>query len=183
LKSSFTQSKYSSCLSIIGMFSTMVACKHESFTCSLCSLYLKAMYEAMQLFLNRNIEPKMGALVIGKMVPCTCPCTASWQIHGHGDRQKKYKNGLLLLLLLLLLPFKAREISDSLCIHVSRRRRKNRGSIFAYHYVLKDKNPVQICPIYIYFTPTKHVFVTSVTGRTLIKCNPGMVFFQLDPCI
>jgi hypothetical protein len=65
----------------------------------------------------------------------------------------------------------------------SRRRRKNRGSIFAYHYVLKDKNPVQICPIYMYITPTKHVFVTSVTGRTLIKCNPGMVFFQLDPCI
>jgi hypothetical protein len=48
---------------------------------------------------------------------------------------------------------------------------------------LKDKNPVQICPIYMYITPTKHVFVTSVTGRTLIKCNPGMVFFQLDPCI
>jgi len=85
------------------------------------------MYEAMQLFLNRNIGPKMGALVIGKMVPCTCPCTASWQIHGHGDRQKKYKNELLLL----LPPFKAQEISDSMHTYTfSRRRRKNRGSIY-----------------------------------------------------
>jgi len=86
----------------------------------------------------------MGALVIGKMVPCTCPCTASWQIHGHGDRQKKYKNELL-----------SQEISDSICIYTRFRDEEEKTEevyIFSYHYVLKDKNPIQICPIYMYIT-------------------------------
>lgn len=145
-------SKYSACLSIVGMFSTMAACKHESFTCSLCSLYLKAMYGAVQLFLYRNIEPKTGALVMGKMAPCTCPCTASWQIHGHGDRQKKY---IKMDYYYYCCHLKHKRLVMVYAYTFSRRWRKNRGSIFPCHYVLKDKNPVHICPIYMYLTPTK----------------------------
>jgi hypothetical protein len=54
------------------------------------------------------------------------------------------------------------------CIHARFRDEEEKTEevyIFAYHYVLKDKNPVQICPIYKYITPTKHDFVSSVTGH------------------